>query len=149
MTITYDYFTTMCPEFLYVEDSDGNLDEDNSGNTPLPESVFTSYLEVALCYTGDTYSGWGTTNRWEKAQVYCLAHLLTKYYVVQNSEDAANQSPKVVTGQSVGDVSISWGGANLIPSDYTADFFNTTVYGYMYLNLREQKPRRRMVAVYR
>lgn len=129
-SITVDEFLVYCPEFSDLEDT-----------------VIEFYLDQALNYTGDFQNGWGSLRRFQSAQAWCTGHLLTKYEAILDSSTGAAQNPKVITQKTVGDVSISWGGANLIPSDYTADEFNTTTYGYRYLQLREQRPRGRMICI--
>ena len=129
LPISVAEFKMYCPDFGAIDDI-----------------VIEFQLEEALNYTGETEKGWGSLKRFKSAVAYAGGHLLTKYLAIVNSPEGAAQNPKVVTSKTIGDVSISWGGANKIPTDYIADSFTTTSYGYRYLHLREQRPRIYMCA---
>ncbi len=124
LPITQQEFTLHCPDFIHED-----------------VVLIAHVVDQALNYAGETEKGWGSTRRYKSAVAYVAGHLLTKYNMVRNSSEGAAQTPKVVSSKTVGDTSISYGGANLIARNMTEDDLNTTVYGYRYLQLREQRPR--------
>ncbi len=107
----------------------------------VPTNELNYYFEDAELFTGECVKTWGSQKRLNTAVLYCAAHMLVKYQMMQKSSDGAALTPKVITNKTVGDISVSWGGANKIPEDMLEDEFNTTNYGYRFLQLRLQRPR--------
>ncbi len=124
LPITQQEFTLHCPDFIHED-----------------VVLIAHVVDQALNYAGETEKGWGSTRRYKSAVAYCAGHLLLSYKAIMESSEGAKQNPKVVTSRTVGDVSMTWGGANLIARSMTEDQFNTSQYGYQYLQLREQRPR--------
>ena len=105
--------------------------------TELPESYLNTFIMQAYIYMGDYNAVWGKRVRYDLAMAFLTAHFMVRSELVV--EEGSNLSPKIITSESVGDVSYNRGGVNKIPENFTEDEFNTTIYGYRFLQLMEQR----------
>lgn len=92
------------------------------------ETVINSIIDIYPCFYNMSYSD-KCCNK--NALLFMLAHL---YTAMSNPEDTTPN--QVIASQSVGSVSMSF--ANGIGSSEYNNFFNTSKWGQMFLNMRCQ-----------
>lgn len=125
--ISLEEFKNLLPEF----------------KTDLPDSYLLSYIRDAWLFMGDYNVVWGKRLKYQLAQAYLAAHYAVRAGLVV--EEGADLNPKIITSESIGDMSYTRGGVNVLPKNYIQDEFNTTLYGMRFLQMMENRSRFPMI----